>query len=104
MKQEEIKKPENYTEGGNDKIVKMFLGSIVQIGFIIFLLVWVISSLYISIIDVFTNKFEYSVLAYSFIGGIITSGYLTVMMYIKRKKLGIKKPKIIKKCTSCGKK
>jgi hypothetical protein len=103
MKQEKLKKPENYTEGGSKEITKNFLNSLPQLIFVISLIIWLVCSFYVSIEDIITDGFDHKVLSYSFIGGILTSGYMVVTNYITKKKLGGKKPKPTKKCNSCGK-
>jgi hypothetical protein len=61
-----------------------------------------VSSLFVSITDVFSGSFDHKVLSFSFIGGILTSGYLSVKKYINTKKTGEKKPKS-SSCKKCGK-
>lgn len=103
MKQEEIKKPKNYEEGGLTKMTKTLSENAIGVVFLISLLIWVISSLFVSIIDVFSGTFDHKVLSISFIVGIVTAGYMSVMKSIKDKKSGVPKPKKTSSCKKCGK-
>ena len=102
MKQEKIKKPENYTEGGLNQIKKTLLGATLQIMFIISSIIWIVSSIFVSASDVISGEFNNKWVSFSFIGGISIASYLSLTKYVKGKKLGIKKTK--KTCSKCGKK
>ncbi len=97
--QEEIKKPEKF---GLKRVKKSLLTNIIGLVFMISIIIWLITSITISIGDVFSGGFNHKVLSFSFIGSILTVGYLTTSKYFKDKKLGIKKPKKAP-CKSCGK-
>jgi hypothetical protein len=92
-----IKKPKNHKDGDLTKMKKTILTSIPQIVFIITLIVWVVSASIISGKDILSNEFEHIWLSFSFIVGMFTTGYLTIVNYVKNIK---RKPK--KTCKKCG--
>lgn len=100
MKQKEIKKPENYTKESVGNIKKMFVKNILQLTFVVCLIVWIVSSVFVTIGDIF-NEFNNKWSSISFILLISIAGYLSTAHYIIRKRLGIKKPKSA--CNKCGK-
>ena len=101
MEQEELKKPENYTEGGGKNIRKFLVENYLQTIFTITLLIWFITSLWVSVLDVFSGNFEHKVLSYSFIIGSVTAVILQTKRMMKSRS---PKPKKTKGCTKCGKK
>ncbi len=94
-----MKKPENYTPNGREALNNSVKSNFLQISFIIILLVWVVSAVWVSVADIF-NKFQHPVLTISFISSTIVGTYLKFSHVIKSKKLfsGIKRG-----CTKCGK-
>jgi uncharacterized membrane protein len=104
MNREIPKKPENYEPGGLKKIKKPLSDNIVGVVFMLSLIVWLITSLFVTISDIINGQFDHKVLSFSFIGGILTAGFLIISKQIRNKKLGIKTPKKKKSsCQKCGK-
>jgi hypothetical protein len=100
----EFQKPDNYESGGADKMAEFMASNVIQLLFVLLLLVWVISSAWISIYDVFSGNFEYKTLSISFFSGISLAIYLQVKKTLKERKYkGPKSEKKKKGCSSCGK-
>jgi hypothetical protein len=96
-----MEKPKNYQPGGQEALNEKFKNNIPQVIFILSMIVWFISSLWITLVDVF-NGFQHTVLTSSFILCSIIGIYLKVRQSMKLKKLlpGFKKAE---GCAKCGK-
>ena len=91
----EIKKPENYEPGGREMLNKKFKDNIPQLTFIIGLIIWTISAVVITVIDIFKG-IEHPFLTIPFISSILIGSYLKI-------KQTHTFPSIRKNCTKCGK-
>lgn len=103
MKQEKINKPENYESGGRKALNNATKNNFLEILFILAMIVWLGTSLIISVRDIF-DGFQHMWLTTSFMVGTGIGLYLKTKTYLKTKKLfsGFKNRK--KGCTKCGKK
>ena len=102
-KEEEIVKPENYEEGGVEKMTTFMFDNIIQTIWVVITLVWLGSAVWTSIGDVFSGNLEHKVLSYTFIAGIVIAGYLQISKMVIERKM---EPKTEKKkgCGKCGNK
>jgi hypothetical protein len=95
----EVKIPENYQEGGQSKLNKYMLENIPQLIFLLGLIVWTVTSIWVTVSDMISGEFEHKTLTASFIVGILSGGYLKTRQYLtKRKNNPIKKEENCKKC------
>lgn len=97
-----MEKPKNYQPGGQEALNEFGKSNFLQMIFIILLLVWAVSAIWVSIKDIF-NGFQHPVLTTTFISGSLIGIYLRVRQSIKLNKIfpNVKMEK--KGCTKCGK-
>lgn len=100
MENKEIEKPEDYVEGGAEKMVNFLIDNYIQTIFILVVMVWLITAMWVSVQDIYNGNFEHKTLSYSFIIGIVMAGYLQIRKTIETNK---ENPTGVKKKKSCGK-
>jgi hypothetical protein len=100
-----MEKPKNYQEGGQKSLNKATRDNIVPILLLLTIGTWVISSIWVTVEDIF-NGYEHTVLSTSFIISIITIMTGITLGYVRKngvKILSIKTKKPKEPCKKCGK-